>query len=284
MQYAMERALSLGLRDIAINTHHLAPVWQQFFPTTAGESYVGLNAIPCRSSSYLEASVSLFQEDELLETGGGIKNLENWIGGEDVLVYNGDIYCSIPLAPLVDLHNTGRYDATLIVRSEGPAKHLALEGDKVVDIRNTLGCGEGTHQFTGIYAISPRVLERLEANKKVSIIEAFLELAAEGKLGAVVVDEGEWFDLGTRDMYLEAHRSEGMRPANACAVQQGAKVSADAVVKECWISNGAEVGEGAVLTNCIIWEGVKVAAGAQLKNCVVLNDVTEPLVAENADL
>lgn len=283
MQFALDRALDLGIQDIAINTHHLAPVWEQFFPTSVSETFTGLNGVSSRSATYNEAALALFQEDELLETGGGICNISEWIGKDDVLVYNGDIYCSIPLQPLIDLHSTGEFEATLILRSDGPATSIEIEGDKVIDIRNTHGKGEGTHQFTGIYCISPKILKRLEPNKKESIIRAFLELAAEGKLGAVVVDEGEWFDLGTREMYFEAHKSERMRPENAEEIAPTAVVSEQAQVSNSWVSDGVYIGDSADVQDSVVWPGVKIGAGSVVKNSIVFTDVPAGETLEGLD-
>jgi len=283
VQYAMDRALELGIHDIAVNTHHLAEVWDEYFPVAGGESFQGKNGIASKVSIYKEASVNLFSEPELLETGGGICNVSDWIGDEDALVYNGDIYCSIPLQPLVDLHNKGDYEATLILRSNGPACHIAIEGDAVVDIHNKLGKAEGAYQFTGIYAIKGKISERLEPNKKESIIRVFLELAAEGKLGAVVVDEGEWFDLGTREMYLQAHASETMMPTGIKRVAPSAEVSESATVENSWVSSEVKIGEDAVIEGSVIWNGAKVGAGAKVVNSIVFSDVQDGACLENTD-
>ena len=283
MMYAMDRALDLGLKEISINTHHLAPVWEEFFPTSESQSYEGLNGLASRPSTYLEAAVSLFQEDDLLETGGGIKNIENWVGDDDALVYNGDIYCSIPLQPLVDLHNTGQFEATLVLRSDGPAKHLAIEGDQVIDIRNSLGRSEGTHQFTGIYAISPKILARLEANKKESVIRAFIELAEEGRLGAVVIDEGEWFDLGTREMYLEAHQSESMTPTGVSPIAGSTTVPRSSEICSSWIGEEVSVAENVKIENSVVWGGVSIGEGAKITNSVIFSDVPAHAVLDSVD-
>ena len=272
MMYAMDRALTLGIQDIAVNTHHLAAVWEEYFPTEGESMYEGLNGVASRQSSYEDARVTLFNEPELLETGGGIANIAPWIGEEDVLVYNGDIYCSIPLEPLLALHEEGQYEATLILRSEGPAQHIAIEGSRVVDIHQKLNTAEGTHQFTGIYAIKGELLKRLEPNKKESIIRVFLELAKEGKLGAVVVDEGEWFDLGTREMYLEAHATASMRPEGAEEVDVTAQIAENARVKSSWVGADVEVGRQVILENSVVWPGVKLGTLSIIKDSIVFTD------------
>lgn len=268
-EYAFDRALDLGIKDLAVNTHHLAEKWEEFYLTSEAPSFSGLNGLQSRPAEYKDAQLQFFQEDDLLETGGGIANLSEWIGEDSVLIYNGDIFCTIPLEPLVQLHEQSDFVATLVLRSDGPAPHIAVDGDKVVDIRNSLGNAEGTHQFTGIYAVRPELLNYLTANKKESVIPAFLELAKQGKLGAVTIDEGEWFDLGTREMYLEAHRSKNLFPEQSTRVEGDVVVAESAQMNDNWISSGAQIGENAVIENSVIWPGAKVEANAHLKDCVV---------------
>jgi len=281
VEYAMDRALALGIQDIAINTHHLAEVWEEFYPTGTGAVYAGVNGVPSRPSGYREAALSFFNEPELLETGGGIANLGNWIGDEDdVLIYNGDIFCSIPLEPLIAQHTQGDYEATLVLRSSGPATHIAIDGERIVDIHNKLDRAVGTHQFTGIYAIKGRLLKRLKPNEKESVIRAFLDLAAEGGLGAVVVDEGEWVDLGDPQSYMAAHASPQMRPAGVPMVHPDAQVADDATVTESWVGAGAVVHSGASLTGTVMWSNTTVAAGASASEAIIINGLPKGATVE----
>lgn len=171
---ACERA---GITDFAINTHHLPETWESF-----GQG----------------KSITFFRETILLETGGGLKNIEPWIAGDDLLICNGDIFSTLPLPMLIAAHQASGLPVTLAVRSVGEARHIALNHieDRVTDIRNLLGKSDGTHVFTGIYCVKKSFLDLLPKDEKISVIPAFLELAKEGKLGAIVLDDGIWLDLG----------------------------------------------------------------------------------------
>jgi mannose-1-phosphate guanylyltransferase len=239
---ACERA---GISRFAINTHHLPEAWESF---GGGKD------------------ITLFHEPVLLETGGGLKNIEGWIHDEPLLVHNGDIYSTLPLHELVAAHKASGLPVTLAVRSFGEARHIALNHieDRVTDIRGMLGKAEGTHVFTGIYCINPVFLEMLPRDEKISVIPAFRELAREGKLGAVVLDEGEWLDLGERDSYLEAHRKLALGDAiHPTAEVEGAKIEGSVV------GEGAVVGTGAEVIDSVIWAGGHVLPGARLERCIV---------------
>ena len=79
----------------------------------------------------------------------------------------------LPLDDLIKAHNNNDNLVTLALRSTGQAKHIALENNEVIDIRNMLGTDKsGTHLFTGIYACS-LFSNYLEHNKKHSVITIF---------------------------------------------------------------------------------------------------------------
>jgi mannose-1-phosphate guanylyltransferase len=180
-----------------------------------GPLLAGGNGLPSSSRRWNGMEVSLFHEPVLLETGGGIKNISSWIDGRPVLVHNGDIYSSLPLEKLVAAHEASGLPATLAVRSTGLEKRVSLDPSRtrVTDLRSQLLQQPGTHVFTGIYCANADLLDRIPPNDKVQVIPAFLELAARGLLGAVVLDEGDWLDLGDRESYLRAHASLALGPA-----------------------------------------------------------------------
>ena len=77
----------------------------------------------------------------------------------------------------------------------------------MTDIGNKLGTGEeGRYLFTGIYACAPAIHDWITPGKVESVIPVFLNMIRAGaKIGGVVIDEGSWWDLGSRTAYLAAH-------------------------------------------------------------------------------
>lgn len=244
--WTLEACKNAGLSRFAVNTHHLPEAWGSFAP---GED------------------VTFFHEPVLLETGGGLKNIEGWIDDGPLLVHNGDIFSTLPLHKLIAAHHASGLPVTLAVRTVGAERHIALNhiGDRVTDIRGKLGKSDGTHVFTGIYCISKVFLEMLPADEKISVIPAFVELAKQGKLGAIVIDGGVWLDLGSRESYLAAHRELGLEPPVHQEAVLGNGVSMDGSV----IGAGAVIGDGAKVIDSVIWPGAKIAAGAELVRCIV---------------
>ena len=217
--------------------------------------------------SWQGREVALFHEPVLLETGGGLKNIASWIGGDPLLVHNGDIFTTLPLDPLIAAHESSGLPVTLALRSEGEAKHIALDpaANLVTDIRRMLGRADGSHVFSGIYCVNPGFLADLPAGEKVSVIPAFLDLARQGKLGAVVLDEGVWLDLGDRESYLRAHRELNL----AAAIHPLAVVESGAVVENSIVGPRAVIRAGAIVRNSVIWPEATVLSDAVLDQCIV---------------
>ena len=271
-EWALEACAAAGIRRFALNTHHLPETWENF--GTAAEfpnhSPAGANGLPSIARVWQGRELTLFHEPVLLETGGGLKNIARWIGDEAVLVHNGDIFSTMPLQRLIAAHQASGLPVTLALRSNGEARHIALDesGSHCIDIRGRLGRAEGTHVFSGIYCVSPAFLDMLPAGEKVSVIPAFLELAQAGHLGTLILDEGLWLDLGDRAAYLRAHRELNLGPA----LHPDAIIHAGARVERSVIGPGAVVHAGAVLRDSIVWPGCEVAAAAVLDECVVFSN------------
>ncbi len=259
--WALDACAAQGIHRFAVNTHHLPEKWQGF---GAGNE------------------VAFFHEPVLLETGGGLKNLESWIGDEPLLVHNGDIFSTLPLDRLIAAHAASGRPVTLALRTEAEARHIALDatGTRATDIRNMLGVAEGTHGFSGIYCVNPEFLERFPGGEKISVIPAFLELAKEGKLGAVVLDDGVWLDLGDRESYLRAHRELALD----VAIHPTAAVELGATVERSVIGAGAVIHAGAVVKDCVVWPGGVVGGDAVLDRCIVFSDEVATGTHTDADL
>ena len=256
--WAMDACARAGIGRFAINTHHLPEAWEDFDPGYG---------------------MTLFHEPVLLETGGGLKNIQAWMGTDPLLVHNGDIFSTLPLEKLIDAHEASGLPVTLALRSEGVAKHIALDpsGTRVTDIRQLLGRTEGTHVFSGIYCVNSGFLDRIPAGEKISVIPAFLELAEINQLGAIVLDEGVWLDLGDRESYLQAHRELDLAPA----MHPEATVDG-ACVERSVVGPGAVVEAGAIVRDSVIWPGGRVTADAVLDRCIVFSNT--PVAGSHQDL
>lgn len=245
-----------GVNRFVVNTHWRAEAYDIAFP----------------NASWNQCPIAFSHETpEVLETAGGLKHAEEHLrGGGTFWVYNGDILSDLPLEKAWAVHQQSGNEVTLVLRSKDGPLQVAFDAasGRVRDLGRRLHPGEEPQfLFTGIYLVEPRFLNRIPPKTKLSVVSIFMEMIREGAvLGGVVVDEGHWWDLGTREQYLAVHSEMNGAPwvAASASVGIGAELHG-----ACAVGPGARVGEGAVLEDCLLWEGSRVAAGARLRRCIL---------------
>ena len=259
--FAFDHLCDFGVESFVINTHHLA---EQF--GSLGDSYAGR---PLR----------LVHEPVLLGTGGGIKNVEGLLRPEPFIVYSGDLLTDFALEPLVEEHFRKGNDVTLALRKTGLGNGVALQGGRVMDIEGTYGHA-GEYDFQGVSVWNPQIFPRIPPGPNVSFIPVLVEWIGQGgKIGGVVLDDGKWFNIGSRAEYLEVHRiikEQLWRPRHVSTPEWPVQIAADAVVDpsarlsgSCSVGPGCRVGAGAILENTILWPGAEIASRSHLRNCIV---------------
>ncbi len=196
--HAFDHLIDAGIERILINTHHAAHRWQEAFP----------------DATYRGIPLVFRHEPTLLETGGGIKNMQDLLRpDEPLLVYNGDILTDLPLIELFKSHFTQSSqpaDSTLVLRHTGLPRKVALDSSgHITDFRRTEPApGETLCLFTGVYIVEPSLLDHIPFGEPISIIPIWTNriLAGHPPRG-VVINEGRWHDLGTVDEYQLIHQS-----------------------------------------------------------------------------
>ena len=261
--FPLDHLADAGVKSFVINTHHLPAQFEALF---AGSGYRGF-------------PVELVHEPVLLETGGGIKNAQASLGSEPFFVYSGDILTDLPLAPLLEEHFRQGNDVTLALRHTGLAAQVAFRDGRVLDIGNRRG-HPGNLDYANVSVWNPATFERFSLGKKISFIPVLADwIGAGGRIGGVVLNEGEWFNLGSPAQYLEAHRAmieRRWRPpflqpdAWPIRIAPDAIVESDAQVDEfSAVGAGCRVGAGAIIENSVLWPGAQIASRTDLKRCIV---------------
>jgi len=186
--YAMDHLLTAGVDRFIVNTHPHHEMYEERFP---GGRWRGV-------------PVSFRFEPVLLDTAGGLKNVEDLLAEDEaILCYNGDVIADFPLERLCAAHERLRPEATLALRSSGRPLSVDIdEAGAVCDIRGARGArgAPGTRSclFTGVYAVETSILRFIEAGRPESVVPVFLRRIGEalGAVRGVIIDEGAWHDTG----------------------------------------------------------------------------------------
>jgi NDP-sugar pyrophosphorylase family protein len=263
--FALDHLIAAGVESFVINTHHLP----EKFPESFGIS-----------GHYRERPCTLVHEPVLLETGGGIKNAEPFLTGENFLVYSGDILTDLPLAPLLAEHARAGNDVTLALRTTGVARNVAFREGRILDLGNRRGL-PGNFDFANVSIWNRRAFARFSLGEKISFVPVLANWIGDGgRIGGVVIEEGRWFNLTSPNDYLAVHATilaENWRPAWVATqycwperVARDATIDPSARLQGCTaVGAGCAVGAGALVEDSILWPGAQIASRAELKRCIV---------------
>ena len=189
-----------GLTDVIINLHHLGHLI---------EKELG-------DGSRFDMRLSYSREPVVLGTGGGMKEVEPFFGGEPFLVLNGDTVLELDCQALIRFHTERGGLATMVVRDDPDVEQWgAVEVDAQQRVVSINGQGRGpasptrAHQrrmFAGVHVVHPRVLRDMPRGQESSIIDAYIRALAQGAMILGYEMDGYWSDVGTPERYAKAQR------------------------------------------------------------------------------
>ncbi len=205
----LERLRDQGFRRVMINLHYLPEMIRTF----VGDG----------SRWKLEASFS--EEPVLLDTGGGIKNVESWVRSENLLILNSDSLFddSLDLRELVAKQAAGNAVMTLLV---GPptGSFTKLWIDAAGRLQSFAGATgpagtEGVNYLGGM-VISNRLFPELPLRGKPFSLTADVipGLLSRGERIDSVRFDGFWSDIGTPERLDAASKYLGEHEAQAAKV------------------------------------------------------------------
>jgi len=205
LEIALLRLRDFGIRDVIVNVHHFAGMVLEYL----------------KKNDNFGMDIEISHEDDLLDTGGGLKKAAYFFRGnlqagqEPFILHNVDVISTVDLRRMVQFHTDHRALATLAVQDRDTSRYLVF--DEQLQLR---GRRSGRDQksevvqssprvqvlaFSGIHIISHRLLTMMTEEGAFSIVDSYLRLASQGeKILAFRADEYYWCDLGRPDSVRQA--------------------------------------------------------------------------------
>ena len=265
LHYNVKLLESLGIRNILINVHHLAD-----------------QVIEEAGDITSESIIHPIREDNILGTGGGMKNLAAHLTQETLVVVNGAIITQPDLSAVVLAHEESGAMATLVLFNR-PRFNIVMVGqdgliqgfrgrwrpERPGESRRLLG-------FTGIHILDIEVLDHVPEGPA-DIIEVYQQLIESGRpVRAYVIEDLPWWKVETIPDYLGIH-SEFLENCPNGRVIQGPNVRIEPGAEiQGWAALGRDVivEAGATILNAVLWPGSRVKAGIRVVNSVLADGVT----------
>lgn len=301
IEYAIRLLAHHGIREICINTHHLAKTISE---RVGDGSRWGVNIIYSH------------EEEELLGTGGGLRRMQEFLSDASFVVVNSDTLIEVDLGQVIEAHRENGALATMVLRrDENQEAYGQIEIEASGRIRRILGQGEvgeealAAYMFTGVHVMEPRFLDYIPPDVPTCVVRyAYSKALANGDILCGHVNDGYWADLGTPERYLTANRDvlnqdvhlshadplagfahgptkdvgtvvrmgedvqlgHDTRLVPPLVLGDGVRVGDEATVgPHCVIGDKVNIGRGALVTNAVLLSGASIDPGARLEHCIV---------------
>ncbi len=184
IEYALEKLIAYGIEEVVINVSYLREPLMRYL------------------AGFKRLKVSLSEEPEPLETGGGLRQALPLLGDDPFFTINSDIIWidegSGALERLNETWDESRMDVLLLAQSKATAiGHDKGEDHLFIKPENTLGwnAAEVPYIIAGLGVIHPRIFASAPAGK-FSVKVLWLEALQNGRLFCLP-HRGRWFQTGT---------------------------------------------------------------------------------------
>ncbi len=241
----------------------------------------------------LDMRVTIVDEEELLGTGGALKNLEGIIEGTFIAL-NGDVISSLGVEDLLAFHREMDGIGTIALREmENPEAYGIVGLGEDCRIERFLEKPSPDEVFSrlinaGVYVLEDEVLSLIPEGRTVSLEREVFPKALERGLYGMTF-EGYWADAGTLDNYLAATRilldELGTAVEGDCIIHSEASILDPVYFGPSIVLRGGLVGpyvglgracdlESAKIVNSVLLDGVKVEEGAVIEESLIGSKVT----------
>ena len=208
-------------------------------------------------------------EPEILGTGGGIKNTEDFWNTDAFIVINSDILTNINIVEAYEVHRRIGCLVTLILHDQPPFNQIQIDSRmNILDI--TEDNHPGRLAFTGIHIINPEILNYIPQGIFSNIIDCYRMLIQKGKPVKAYVSEGhKWRDIGTVESYVLANK-EALQGNNPFLLAPSSRIHSSTKLRD-WsiIGDKSCLEQGVEITRSILWENVTIRKGIRVVDSIV---------------
>ena len=275
LDIAAEKLLRSGVSRLHINLFHLGGMIREF---------VDRKGWP----------VVFHEEEELLDTGGGIGNMAADLGSaEHILLHNGDIISSFGFEEALEYHIAREALVTMMLmkpESGGrtpPAAVTLDEEGSVLDIGPSPSDLSRAMGYTGMAIISGKALGYFPRGKK-GLVPILLEMISDDPGSVAGFDasasgDPAWGEIGSPLSYLDIHRRimiekvefDKIIPVPPLPIRAGDGSSIDPGAQ--WkgfldVGAGARIEGNTFLENCVVMENAVVPDGTTLNRAIIYGD------------
>lgn len=280
--YALRLLAHHGITEVAVNLHHLA----------------GKLRDAIGDGSDYGVDITYSEEEEILGTGGGLKQMQDFLT-ETFVVVNADIIIDVDLSAVIHSHRERNALSTMVLREDPRQDEFGLiETDSSSRIRRILGHGEADeplrpYMFTGVHVMEPNFLDYIPEGVNTGVNRyAYLKALQNGDtlLGAVI--DSYWADLGTPSRYLAGNfaaldrsmKLSHVDPLGGFALAptkdvdevvrmgEDVQIGSDArLVPPLILGDGAKVGDGATVgPYCVVGAKASIGKDATVTDSVIM--------------
>ncbi len=277
--------------------HHLLNLLQRHGISQVG---VNLHAAPGMIERYfgngekLDMEIRWSHEPELLGTAGGTKKLEDFWGGEAILITSGDGLHDIDVTALLGHHKRTGALATLAVKPvQDPSSYGVLILDRDTRVRGfqekpTRDEARSDLANCGVYVIEPELLERIPKDTFMDFGQDLWPLlVAAGEPIYAYTTMAYWNDVGDLDALrngiLDAvlgnvrvqipgeEIAPGIWAEDGCRISAAAQVDAPVVLgRNVVVEDGAQIrGPAAIGADCHVVREAAIRRAALLPGSIV---------------
>lgn len=252
IEIILDQLKNLGITFIGINTFHLKDKLISFL-----KSYQEKNP---------QIEIRIFEEKELMGTGGAIINAKNFFK-EETLIINSDILTNFNFKKFFHFFNQSFSPIVMVLyQGENNNVEVDINFSTIISFRKQK---KDNLTFTGIQIIDPQIIKYFPFKK--DLIEIYQNLIKQGiKISAYIENNSYFKDIGNIENYLKAHEDILIKkvkiPETAFysepIIVKTEKIGSNVVFKDwVYIEEGTFIEANTQLSKIVTWKGAYIKSG-----------------------